>query len=167
MIAYQSDQMRKTRDKKHLIHKIQVFVLDFTFKPQWTTEQLILSSYLRLSLMSALVPSGFLHACYISRLSHPPLFDHPNNIRWTAQVTKLFINQSSPISCHFLPLILTICFLQVDHLHWQVFSRLTIPDNKLSSSNLPFKCQYNNTDVLREGSTGLLHSLPSPLLNDS
>jgi hypothetical protein len=29
---------------------------------------------------------------------------HPNNIRWSIQVTKLLIMQSSPASCRFLPI---------------------------------------------------------------
>jgi hypothetical protein len=43
------------------------------------------------------------HACYIFRPSHPLWFDRPNN-RWSVQVMKLLIMQSSPVSCHFLPL---------------------------------------------------------------
>jgi hypothetical protein len=38
------------------------------------------------------------------RLSHFRWLDHPNNIRWSVQVMKLLIMQSSPVSCHFLPL---------------------------------------------------------------
>jgi hypothetical protein len=41
------------------------------------------------------------HTCYMSHPSRP-WFDHPNNIWWSVQVTKLLIMQSSPASCHFL-----------------------------------------------------------------
>jgi hypothetical protein len=38
-------------------------------------------------------------------MSQPfPVFDHPSNIWWSLQVTKLLITQSSPASRHFLPL---------------------------------------------------------------
>jgi hypothetical protein len=43
------------------------------------------------------------HASYMTRPSHPPWFDHPNNIWWSVQVTKLLIMQSSPLFRHFLP----------------------------------------------------------------
>jgi hypothetical protein len=36
--------------------------------------------------------------------SHPAWFDYPNNIWWSVQDMKLLIMQSSPASCHFLPL---------------------------------------------------------------
>jgi hypothetical protein len=39
----------------------------------------------------------------MTRPSHPPPFDHPNNSGWSVQVMKLLIMQSSPASCHFLP----------------------------------------------------------------
>ena len=35
---------------------------------------------------------------------HPPCFDHPNNICWPVQITKLLFALFSPVSCHFLPL---------------------------------------------------------------
>jgi hypothetical protein len=35
---------------------------------------------------------------------HPPWFDHPNNMWWNAEVTKLLIMQSFSASCHFAPL---------------------------------------------------------------
>jgi hypothetical protein len=44
------------------------------------------------------------NSCYMSHPSHPPWFDHPNNIWWTVQIMKLLIMQSSPASCHLLPL---------------------------------------------------------------
>jgi hypothetical protein len=44
------------------------------------------------------------HVCYMRRQSHRPWLYHPNNIWWSVQVMKLFIMQSSPASCHFLPL---------------------------------------------------------------
>jgi hypothetical protein len=36
--------------------------------------------------------------------SHSPWLEYPNNIWWIVQVMKLLIMQSSPASCHFLPL---------------------------------------------------------------
>jgi len=47
---------------------------------------------------------SFLQACYVSRPPHPAWFDHPNNIWWTVLIINLLITQSSPASCHFLPL---------------------------------------------------------------
>jgi hypothetical protein len=41
------------------------------------------------------------YACYIPRPSHPSWYYHPNNIRWSLQVMKLLIMQSSPASRHF------------------------------------------------------------------
>jgi hypothetical protein len=38
------------------------------------------------------------------RPSHPPWFDHPNNIWWWAQVMKLLTMQCSPASRNFCPL---------------------------------------------------------------
>jgi len=46
----------------------------------------------------------FSHACYIPFTSHPPWFDHQNNISWSIQAMKLQIMQSFPSSCYFLPL---------------------------------------------------------------
>jgi hypothetical protein len=42
------------------------------------------------------------HACYMSRLSHPPWFSHPNNISWRIQALKFIIMHFSPLSV-FLP----------------------------------------------------------------
>jgi hypothetical protein len=67
---------------------------------------LILSSSLRLGLPSGLLPSGFYiknnvfvsnisRACYMFHPSHPPKFDHPNNIWWIVQVMKLLIMRPS------------------------------------------------------------------------
>jgi hypothetical protein len=42
--------------------------------------------------------------CYMPHPSNHTCFDHSNNNWWIIQVTKLFIMQSSPSSCHFLPL---------------------------------------------------------------
>jgi hypothetical protein len=44
------------------------------------------------------------HACYIPRSSYPPLFDCLDNVWWSVQVMRLLNMQSSPDSCHFLPL---------------------------------------------------------------
>jgi hypothetical protein len=43
------------------------------------------------------------YVCYMPRPSHPPWFDHPNNILWSVQIMKL-IMQSSATSHHFVPL---------------------------------------------------------------
>jgi hypothetical protein len=43
-------------------------------------------------------------ACYMSLQSHPPWFNHPNNIWWSLQVMKFLIMQSSPASRYFLRL---------------------------------------------------------------
>jgi hypothetical protein len=60
----------------------------------------ILSSHLRLGLPSGLSLqvfqpkywiSQFSHVCYMLRQSHPPWFDHPNNIWWSVQVMKLLL----------------------------------------------------------------------------
>jgi hypothetical protein len=73
---------------------------------------LILSSRLCLGLPSGLFPSDFPtkilcsllpHTCYIPHSSHPPWFDHPNNIWWSVQILKLLTVQCSPASRHFLP----------------------------------------------------------------
>jgi hypothetical protein len=36
------------------------------------------------------------HACHMSRPPRPPLFNHPNNIRWRIQAVKFIIIQFSP-----------------------------------------------------------------------
>jgi hypothetical protein len=41
-------------------------------------------------------------SCHMSRPSHLPWFDCPNNIWWSVHVMKLLITQSSPVSHHFL-----------------------------------------------------------------
>jgi hypothetical protein len=38
---------------------------------------------------------------YMPHPSHPPLFDHPNNMWWSVKVMKIFIMQSTPASFHF------------------------------------------------------------------
>jgi hypothetical protein len=38
----------------------------------------------------------------MSRLPHPPWFNHPNNIRWRIQVMKFIITQFSPRSFFIL-----------------------------------------------------------------
>jgi hypothetical protein len=45
--------------------------------------------------------SHLFHTHYMSRTSHPPWFDHPNNIWWSVQVMKLLIMQSFPASSRF------------------------------------------------------------------
>jgi len=46
--------------------------------------------------------SHFSHACYMPNLSHHRWCIHPNNIRWSVQVMKLLIMQSSTASCPHL-----------------------------------------------------------------
>jgi hypothetical protein len=43
------------------------------------------------------------HPRYIPRPSHPPLFDHPNNIWWRLQTVELLM-QFPPVTRHFIPL---------------------------------------------------------------
>jgi hypothetical protein len=45
-----------------------------------------------------------LHTCYMPHPFHSPWFDRLNNMWLSAQIMKLLIMQSSPASCHFLPL---------------------------------------------------------------
>jgi hypothetical protein len=58
----------------------------------------------RLSNQNIVCIFNLCHARYMSRPSHPPWSDHPNNIWWSVQVMKLLIMQSSPASRHFLRL---------------------------------------------------------------
>jgi hypothetical protein len=44
------------------------------------------------------------HNCHMPSPSHPPPFDHPNNIWWSVKVMKFLIMQPSLASSHFLPL---------------------------------------------------------------
>jgi len=44
------------------------------------------------------------HACNMPHPSHLPWLDYLNNIWWSIHIMKLLIMQSSPSSCHFLPL---------------------------------------------------------------
>jgi hypothetical protein len=70
---------------------------------------LILSSHLylgfwmvlpfRLSNQRTVCISHIYDACYMSHPSHPPWFDHPDNIWWSVKVIKLLIVQSFPSSC--------------------------------------------------------------------
>jgi hypothetical protein len=45
-----------------------------------------------------------LHVCHIPRPTHPPCFEHPNNIWQGVCIIKLIIMQFSSISCYFHPL---------------------------------------------------------------
>jgi hypothetical protein len=73
---------------------------------------LMLLSHLRLDLPGGLLPSGPQpkpckhlfppQECHVSRPSHPPWFNHPNNIMWRIQVMNFIIMQLSPRSV-FLP----------------------------------------------------------------
>ena len=69
---------------------------------------ILVSFHLRVGIPSGLVPSGFPtkilyipllspHTCYISRLSHYSLFDHPYNIWWGVQIIKSIIMKFSPL----------------------------------------------------------------------
>jgi len=74
---------------------------------------LILSFHQHLSLPSGFFPSDFPTKMYEFIISpmhvtcptnlHLLDFDHPNNIWWSIQITKLFITQSSPASRIFFP----------------------------------------------------------------
>ena len=44
------------------------------------------------------------HTCYMPHPSHSSRFDHPNNIWWGAQITKLLIMQFSPLPSYLVPL---------------------------------------------------------------
>jgi len=48
--------------------------------------------------------SYFSYACCMPLLSHPPWFEHSNNIWWRVQVMKLSTVHPSSASCHFLSL---------------------------------------------------------------
>jgi len=70
---------------------------------------LILSSHLRPGILIGLLSSDLFfnqntvcnshlsHACYMSRPSHTPWFDSPNNIWQSVEVRKLLITQFSPV----------------------------------------------------------------------
>ena len=44
------------------------------------------------------------HTCYMPRLSHSSWFNHPKNIWWGAQNTKLLVLYSFPFPYHLVPL---------------------------------------------------------------
>jgi len=44
--------------------------------------------------------SQLYHVCYMACLSHPPRFDHLNNIWWSIKIMQLFVMPSTA-SCHF------------------------------------------------------------------
>jgi len=56
------------------------------------------------------------NAHYMPHPSHPPYFDHSNNIWWNVQVTKLLISQPPPGSRHFLPLCSNILLNNFSHI---------------------------------------------------
>jgi hypothetical protein len=62
-----------------------------------------LSLPFRLSDQNFVCISHLSHAFYMSLSFQHPWFDHPNNIWWNVQVTKLLIMHSSLASRHFLP----------------------------------------------------------------
>jgi hypothetical protein len=49
---------------------------------------------------------NFSHACYMSHSSHPPWFDHLDNIWWSVRVMKLLIVEPSAASCLLGPNVL-------------------------------------------------------------
>jgi hypothetical protein len=96
----------------HRVHKNPPWTLSLASRIQFATSIpisprsiLILSSNLLLGHSSVLLPAGFqpkpckhllpTHACHMSRPSHPPQFNHPNNIRRRIQFMKLWL-------CNFL-----------------------------------------------------------------
>jgi hypothetical protein len=42
--------------------------------------------------------------CHMPHPSHSSQFDHPNNILWAVQITKLLIMSFSPFPCYLVPL---------------------------------------------------------------
>jgi hypothetical protein len=58
---------------------------------------LMLSSHLRLGLpnQNSVNTSPLPHACHMSRLSHLPWFNHPNNIRWRRSSLCSFLHKPS------------------------------------------------------------------------
>jgi hypothetical protein len=90
------------------VNAVQTFALFFR------RSSVTISSHLHLGLLSGLFPSDFqanfvliFHLSQASYVPPPPihrlLLDHPNNIRRSVKVTKLFIIQSSVASDHFIP----------------------------------------------------------------
>jgi hypothetical protein len=96
----------------HRIHKNPPWTPSLASRIQFATSIpisprsiLILSSNLLLGHSSVLLPSGFqpkpckhllpTHACHMSSPSHPPQFNHPNNIRRRIKFMKLWL-------CNFL-----------------------------------------------------------------
>jgi len=71
------------------------------------------SSHLSPGLPSVRFPSDFTtknllsllpHTCHMSSPSRLPWFDHPNNVWWGVQITRLLITPLYPPSCYLLPL---------------------------------------------------------------
>jgi len=79
----------------HPVHKLTVCFLKICYN---TIHQSTFCSRKLLSHLNSLCISHIFHACYIPRPSHPPWFDHPNNIWWSIHVTKLLIMHSSQVS---------------------------------------------------------------------
>jgi hypothetical protein len=73
------------------------FVSSFTISLR---SSLMLSSHIRLGLPNGLLPSG-LPSKILSHPSHPPGFNHPNNVRWRIQAVKFIIMQFSLWSVYF------------------------------------------------------------------
>lgn len=73
-------------------------------------------------------------ACCMPRLSYPSLLDHPNNILWGLQITKLFIMTFPQPCCYFLCL-LDLYVLVTDEIIDNVWYRHR-KENTKSSGNL-------------------------------
>jgi hypothetical protein len=61
-----------------------------------------LTSFFLVSQQIFFILFHLLHACYMSNTSHPPRFDHSNNIWWRIRVMELLITYFFPSSCQFL-----------------------------------------------------------------
>ena len=91
----------------------------------------ILSSHLRLRLLSALFPSGFptktlyaclfsTYTCYVPLQSHSSRFDHPNNIRWGVQIIQLLPHSSVSLSLLGPSILLSTLFSHTPSLHFSL-----------------------------------------------
>ena len=58
------------------------------------------TAFLRLVSSSIPCMHVFCHTCHMPRPSHPPPFDHPNNVWWGVQIMKLNNMQFYPSSCN-------------------------------------------------------------------
>jgi hypothetical protein len=70
---------------------------------------------------SAFSPKSNIHLCYMPYQSYLRLLNHYNYTWWIVHVTKLFIMQFSPPSCHFI-LLRSILSVMFSHTLSQRFS---------------------------------------------